>query len=135
MLEQSKLISALSARQFAEGLLAGLAAFDKRKITASQAQLHKAFRRVLVEAKKNQNLNVDLSDVDYDPLYGLSGWLDEFLARAQRDLMISSPNPSYQRIEIQLTPEEGESLLSQYVDHDAIKQLSNLFFQELQHLN
>ena len=131
MAEQLNVTGTISARRFAEGLLAGLAAVDQPSITASQIQLHKAFRRVLAEANKGGTLKVDLSDVDYDPLYGLSGWLDEFLARAQRDLMISSPNPSYQRIEIQLTREEGESLLAQYTDQNAMKQLSNLFIQEL----
>jgi len=117
----------LSAEDFAEGLIAALAIDGKKTITASQTQLHRAFRRVLVGLDERQDLKVDLREVDYDPLYGLSGWLDKFLARAQRDLMISFPNPSYERIEIQLTPAEGERLLRGYGHQEAFRELSSLF--------
>jgi hypothetical protein len=132
MVNEFKVTGTLSARQFAEGLLAGLAAVDQSQIKASQICLHRAFKQVLSEASKNKTLKVDFSDVDYDPLYGLSGWLDEFLARAQRDLMISSPNPSYERIEIKVTRDEGEKLLAQYPNGAVFKDLSKLFIAELQ---
>jgi hypothetical protein len=122
---------ALSADDFAEGLLAGLALGDHRVITASQSELHRAFRRVLSELQLRKDIKVDLRDVDYDPLYQLSGWLDEFLARAQRDLLISFPNPSYERIEIQLTPDEGECILNEYGHPEAFRELSDLFIREL----
>ena len=121
----------LSARRFAEGLLAGLAVNNQRQIPASQLQLHRAFRTVLKNADECHGLHVDVSDVDYDPLYGLSGWLDEFLARAQRDLLISSPNPSYGRIEIKVSPSEGEQILEGYPNGALFKELSKLFVEEL----
>jgi len=130
MENENKATTMLSARQFAEGLLAGLAVANFREITASQLQLHKAFRHIQVIAK-SQAMNVDFSDVDYDPLYGLSGWLDEFLARAQRDLMISAPNPSYGRIEINVTQDEGEHLLASYPNATLFKSLSETFANEL----
>lgn len=132
MMNESMISQSLSATQFAEGLLAGLAVAHNRQITANQSQLHRAFRKVLSQAKLNPNLNLDASDIDYDPLYGLSGWLDEFLARAQRDLLISSPNPSYGRIEIKVTESEGEALLSNYPNGDILKDLSRVFFEQLQ---
>lgn len=131
MKAEQKVPNALSAREFGEGLFAALAAVNHRQINANQPALHKAFRRVLVEVNKTNLLRVDFSDVDYDPLYGLSGWLDEFLARAQRDLLISSPNPSYERIEIKVTPEEGKAFLSRHPNELAFTNLTNMFIQEL----
>ena len=126
-------VEPLSAREFGEALIAAMAAQGTEEITGTQPQVHRAFRNVLTELTANTNLAVDLSDVDYDPLYGLSGWLDEFLARAQRDLLISFPNPSYDRIEIKLTRGEGEEHLSQYKnDAEVLKRLSSLFVNELQ---
>ncbi len=121
----------LTARQFAEALIDGLAAMGQFQITASQTQLHRAFRRILEEVSSNKSINVDVSEIDYDPLYGLSGWLDEFLARAQRDLLISSPNPSYERIQIKITKEEAEDRLSRFKNAQALKNLSNRFVSEL----
>lgn len=121
----------LTAREFAEALIIALAAEGHGEIRASQTKLHKAFRRILAEVAKNDSLEVDLSDVDYDPLYGLSGWLDEFLARAQRDLLISSPNPSYERIQIKLSKEEAGEMLTQNRNAQAIRNLSKLFINAL----
>lgn len=122
---------AITAQVFAEGLLASLAAEKHDEINATQSQLHKAFRQVVQAAAQTEGLSVDLSDVDYDPLYGLSGWLDEFLARAQRDLMISRPNPSYSRIHITLDPEEAEELLGSFPNRLAIKTLSEMFWERI----
>lgn len=129
MASASQLSATLSARQFAEGLLAGLAVARRNKISASQ--IHRAFRQVLTEVETAKVLDVDFSDVDYDPLYGQSGWLDQFLARAQRDLMISYPNPSYGRIEIKVTPSEGREMLDEYPNGAIFKELSQRFFEEL----
>ena len=120
----------MSPDDFAEGLLAALAMTGQTEITVSQNQLHRAFRRVLAEAEKPENLGVDSHDVDYDPLYQLSGWLDKFLARAQRDLLISSPNPSYGRIVIKLSPEEGKTILREYGAQATYERLAAMFLQE-----
>lgn len=121
----------ITAQEFAEGLLAGLAAAHHQEIDATQGQLHKAFRQVVRAAKETQGLSVDLSEIDYDPLYGVSGWLDEFLARAQRDLIISRPNPSYSRIEITLTPEDVEEFLERLPNRSAITTLSDMFWERI----
>ena len=123
---------AMSPDDFAEGLLAALAATEQTQIPVNQNQLHRAFRRVLAEAQKADSLGVDSHDVDYDPLYQLSGWLDKFLARAQRDLLISSPNPSYGRIVVNLTPEEGQIILNEHGNQEAtFRKLATMFLQEL----
>lgn len=121
----------LTARQFAEALFAGLAADHHTEIKATQLQLHKAFRTLMNEVEVRHDLTVDLSEVDYDPLYGLSGWLDEFLARAQRDLMIGSPNPSYGRIDIKVSPREGEEMLAPYTSRTLLQDLSRRFYRQL----
>ena len=121
----------MSADQFFEGLIAALAARNERHLTATQNQLHKAVRTVLCEVNRQNCPEVDLRDVDYDPLYGLSGWFDHFLARAQRDLLISFPNPSYGKIEIQLTQEEGKRLVNELGHEKALDEFSQLFVQEL----
>ncbi len=121
----------LSADKFFEGLIAALAAQGEKNISASQVQLHKAVRIVLREIEKQHYPEIDLSDVDYDPLYELSGWFDKFLARAQRDLLISFPNPSYSRIEIQLTQDEGKHLMSELGHEEALNDFSKLLMQEL----
>lgn len=131
MASAAQISSTLSAREFAEGLLAGLAVSHQKEISANQLRLHKAFLQVLKEVESTRALDVDFSDVDYDPLYGLSGWLDEFLARAQRDLLISSPNPSYGRIVIKVTPAEGAEILAHYSDGAAIKRFSERFVDYL----
>jgi len=129
MANATQLSGTLSARQFAEGLLAGLATAGKTKI--SVGQIHRAFRQILSEVEESKVLDVDFSDVDYDPLYGQSGWLDQFLARAQRDLMVSYPNPSYGRIEIKVTPSEGQEMLDEYANGAIFKELSESFFRKL----
>jgi hypothetical protein len=121
---------AMSPDDFAEGLLAALATTGDTNITVSQNKLHRAFRHVLAEAQKPEILGVDAHDVDYDPLYQLSGWLDKFLARAQRDLLISSPNPSYGRIVINLDSQDGESILKEYGKEATFKKLAAMFLQE-----
>lgn len=123
--------NAITAQEFAEGLLAALAALEHNEITATQSELHKAFRAVVEAAAKADGLSVDLTDIDYDPLYGLSGWLDEFLARAQRDLLISRPNPSYSRIQITISPDEADELLASLPSRTAITYLSQVFWGQL----
>lgn len=123
-------VQAISAQQFAEGLLAGLAAGARTEIRATQPRLHRAFLRV-AQAAKEQHIPVNIAEFDYDPLYGLSRWLDKFLARAQRDLMITTPNPSYARIQIMFTPSEGKRMLKSIPNGDAFSNLSSRFWEEL----
>jgi hypothetical protein len=78
-----------------------------------------------------KEINVDLVDVDYDPLYGLSGWFDRALTRAQRDLLIRFPNPSYDLIEIGVKKDEGEEILSNLGNKKLFFELADLFQQEV----
>ena len=76
--------------------------------------------------KKAGKLEVDLLEVDFDPLYGLSGWLDRALTTAQRDLLISFPNPSYDQIEIRYRPEEATRVLNRIGNADVFADTSGV---------
>lgn len=120
----------VSAEDVLRGLMAALAKRGDSSLVATQPELHKAFYRVLEEVralKKAGKLEVDLLEVDFDPLYGLSGWLDRALTTAQRDLLISFPNPSYDHIEIRYRPDEATRVLNRIGNADVFAELAATF--------
>ena len=123
----------LSANDFLRGLLAALAARGEKNLHANQFDVHRAFYRVVQDFKAGppRPLRVEFIDFDYDPLYGLSGWLDRALTNAQRDLLISFPNPSYERLEIRYGPEEGRQVLAALGHQDEFLSLADRFRTEL----
>ena len=100
----------MTAEQFFQGLLAAIR-LHSDVIEGELADVHRAFHRVLKELAATQVLDVDLFDVDYDPLYGQSGWFDRALTTAQLDSVVSFANPSYKKITIKYEPEECEEIL------------------------
>lgn len=132
MNETSK--SQMPAEDFLRGLLAALAVENHKLLPASQPQIHRAFYRVVKELKKPETksvLDVDLLDVDYDPLYGQSRWFDRAIARAQRNLIVSFPNPTYNNVFIRYEPDEGDRILDALGPRSTFKRLADLFFNEL----
>ena len=124
----------LSANDFLRGLLAALAAKKQNVLSANQSELHRAFHGVLKKLRSpnfSNALSVDLLDVDYDPLYGLSGWLDRALTSAQLDLLISFPNPSYDRIDIRFGQAEGKRIVEAFGSPEAFLELAESFSREL----
>src|SRR5580698_5470238 len=89
----------LPPERFFDGLLAAIS-LKNSVIEGEPTEVHRAFYRVLKELRKGSALNVDLFDVDYDPLYGQSGWFDRALTTAQRDAVLGFANPSYKKIMI-----------------------------------
>jgi hypothetical protein len=88
--------SQLAPEKFFDGLLAAICLETGGVIEGEPTEVHRAFYRVLKELqKKGAVLDVDLFDVDYDPLYGQSGWFDRALTTAQRDAVLGFANPSY----------------------------------------
>ena len=71
---------------------------DEGVIEGEPTEVHRAFYRVLKELRKGGVLDVDLFEVDYDPLYGQSGWFDRALTTAQRDAVLGFSNPSHMKI-------------------------------------
>src|ERR1039458_2671113 len=86
----------LTPEEFFDGLLAAIC-LETDVIEGEPSEEHRAFYRVLKELQKGDILDVDLFEVDYDPLYGQSGWFDRALTTAQRDAVLgwrSTPAPS-----------------------------------------
>jgi hypothetical protein len=123
----------LNLNDFLRGLLAALAARGNKSVLANQFDVHRAFYRVVrdIQTRPTRPLQVDLIDFDYDPLYGLSGWLDRALTNAQRDLLISFPNPSYERLEIRYEPDEGRQILAALGNQDEFLALADGFAADL----
>lgn len=126
----------MTANEFFRGLLAALASKNRTELPARHSDIHRAFFWVLREIRKPEiqnQLNIeDVIDIDYDPLYGQSRWFDRALTRAQRDHIISFPNPSYDTINIKYEPETGKVLLDKLESREAIENLAEIFHSQLE---
>jgi hypothetical protein len=122
----------LTADDLLRGLLAALVENHNDEVLGTRPQIHKAFRRVLSHLRETPFADrVDLWEVDYDPLYGQSRWLDRALTRAQRGRMISFPNPTYERMQIRLGHEEAEGILNRLGEREQFVKLAKLFTDQL----
>src|SRR5262245_49812553 len=100
----------LAPDAFFAGMLAGLASIGRSELTGSRSDLHKAFYAAV--NKCGRTLGLEAEQIDYDPLYGVSPWFDRALTRAQRDLLVNFPNPTYERIEICYETDEALEVLA-----------------------
>jgi len=120
--------SRITPEQFFNGLLAAIRLQEKTGvIQGEQTEVHRAFYRVLKELQKSAVLDVDLFEVDYDPLYGQSGWFDRALTTAQRDAIIGFANPSYKNITIKYSEGEGEEILNSIGAREEFQRLAEVF--------
>lgn len=126
----------MTANEFFRGLLAALASKNRTALPAKHSDIHSAFVRVLREIQKPEiqsQLNIeDVIEIDYDPLYGRSRWFDKALTRAQRDHIVSFPNPSYDKINIKYEPEAWKALLDKLESRQAIENLAEIFHGQLE---
>lgn len=118
--------------QFFDRLLAAIR-LKSNVIEGEPTEVHRAFYRVLKELQKNGSiLDVDLFEVDYDPLYGQSGWFDRALTTAQRDAVLGFANPSYKKIIIKYSEDEGTAILdSTGGAKDEFRRLADVFTDSL----
>src|SRR5580658_9259190 len=116
----------LTAEQFFDGLLAAIR-LNGEFIVGEPTEVHRAFYRVLKELQKSNILDVDLFDVDYDPLYGQSGWFDRALTTAQRDAVLGFANPSYKKIIIKYSPDEGDAIIGLLGARNEFQRLAEVF--------
>jgi hypothetical protein len=116
--------------EFFDGLLAALRQ-QREVIEGEPTQVHRAFYRVLKELQKGSGIDVDLFEVDYDPLYGQSGWFDRALTTAQRDAVLGFANPSYKKITIRLTKEESAAILDAMGAKEEFQRLAGVFTESL----
>jgi hypothetical protein len=120
----------LPPERFFDGLLAAIS-LKNSVIEGEPTEVHRAFYRVLKELRKGSALNVDLFDVDYDPLYGQSGWFDRALTTAQRDAVLGFANPSYKKITIKYSQSESEAILDSIGEKDEFQRLAEVFTSSL----
>lgn len=126
--------TSLSADDFLYGIIAALSVNEYKRISATQHGLHYAFYKVLKkldEPEFKNVIDVDLSKIDFDPLYGLSRWFDRALTRAKRDFLVRFPNPSYNLIDISIGKSESEKMLSGLGSKEAFLKLATLFHHEI----
>jgi hypothetical protein len=122
----------LTPEQFFDGLLAAIVLQKEDGVIEGEpTEVHRAFFRVLKELQKHKLLDVDLFEVDYDPLYGQSGWFDRALTTAQRDAILGFANPSYKKITIKYSKDEGKTILDQIGAADEFRRLAEVFIESL----
>ena len=120
----------LAPEKFFDGLLAAIR-LERHEIEGEPTEVHRAFYRVLKELQKCTVLDVDLFEVDYDPLYGQSGWFDRALTTAQRDAVLGFANPSYKKITIKYSEDEGEAILDSIGAKQELRRLAGVFTKSL----
>lgn len=121
----------LTPETFFDGLLAAISLENNKVIEGEPTEVHRAFYRVLKELRKDNTLGVDLFDVDYDPLYGQSGWFDRALTTAQRNAVLGFANPSYKKITIKYTPQDIKAILEPLGAEDEFRRLARVFTDSL----
>jgi hypothetical protein len=119
-----------TADDFFAGFLAGLTVSRSSQLVGSRTALNRAFYKTIQDPVA-RFADLEALDVDFDPLYGLSPWFDKELTRAQRDLLISFPNPTYAAVEIKLEHQEAEDLLGELGCRDQFVRLAELFVENL----
>jgi hypothetical protein len=119
-----------TADEFFTGFLAAVA-LQRSALEGKRSDLHRAFNRAIHGEAGKAFGAVERFAIDYDPLYGLSPWFDRALTRAQRDLLLDFSNPSYKKVVLRLTHEEGERRLGSLGMPDAFKKLAAAFLGEL----
>lgn len=118
--------------QFFDGLLAAIRLQKQEGVIEGEpTEVHRAFYKVLKETQKSSILDVDLFEVDYDPLYGQSGWFDRALTTAQRDAVLGFANPSYKKITIKYSQDEGTAILDSMGAKDEFHRLAEVFTNTL----
>ncbi len=104
----------MTSNELFRGLLAAVSA-RKPELPGDHDAIHGAFYRVLEEVRKPEvraSLEVeDLIEIDFDPLYGQSGWFDRALTRAQRDQikLVSRIHPMIGFASVTMTSPEAQS--------------------------
>jgi hypothetical protein len=114
------------------GFLAAVA-LQKRTLQGTRSELHQAFHSAMAKAQQNEFVDLEALDIDFDPLYEVSPWFDRALTRAQRDLLVSFPNPSYERIHISYNAKEAQELLARLGHREEFENIAKIFLDTLQH--
>ena len=119
--------------RFFAGFLAGLRLVHTERLAADRTRFNRAFYEAITHAPLP--FSVDALEIDYDPLYGVSHRFERQLTRAQRDLLISFPNPTYAVVDIKLREDQAERLLEQIGNRAAFVALAQAFLAGLPQKN
>ena len=119
-----------TADDFFAGFLAALTVSRHSHLVGSRTALNRAFYKA-IQSPEASFVDLNALDVDFDPLYGLSPWFDKELTRAQRDLLVSFPNPTYAAVEIKFEPQEAQELLNELGFGEQFVRLAQLFVENL----
>lgn len=120
----------LTADDLLRGLLAALVVNESKEVPGTRPEIHRAFYRVLNSVRQAplaDQIEVNLDDVDFDPLYGQSRWLDRALTRAQRGRVVCFPNPTYERMEVLFGKDEAAAILEGLQAREPFIELARLF--------
>ena len=111
---------------FFAGFIAAIALIGSKRLMGSRIALNRAFWQAV---KGPEGQFVDLRDlaIDFDPLYGVSPWFERALTRAQRDLLVSFPNPTYQAVEIKLNSDQANQVLDLTGNRERFMALAEAF--------
>jgi hypothetical protein len=127
----------MTSNELFRGLLAAVSA-RKQELPGDHDAIHRAFFQVLQEVRRpevQERLELeDLIEIDFDPLYGQSNWFDRALTRAQRDQIISFPNPSYDTIRIRYDENARSRILNRLGSAPTItiRHLAEIFVNHLE---
>jgi hypothetical protein len=126
----------LSADRFFAGFIAALRTVRNDEVghsvrlTGDRVTLNRAFWHA-INAPEAHFVERERLSIDFDPLYGVSPWFERALTRAQRDLLISFPNPSYVAVEIKLDTDQAERLLKITGHRDEFVALARAFMARM----
>jgi hypothetical protein len=128
--------STLSSDRFFAGFIAALRAVRSDepgasvRLTGNRTTLNRAFWHT-INGPEAQFVDSAQLSIDFDPLYGISPWFERALTRAQRDLLIGFPNPSYVAVEIKLNQQQAERLLKITGYHNEFVALAKAFLARM----
>ena len=127
----------MTGDRFFAGLIAAIRTLSEdleptatSRITGNRVSLNRAFYRA-ISGPAGHFVNRKQLAIDYDPLYGVSPWFERALTRAQRDLLISFPNPTYAAVEIKLKKDQAEQLLDMTGHRDQFLALAKAFMTNM----
>jgi hypothetical protein len=120
----------LTGDRFFAGLLAGIRLIEPNRLTGSRIALNRAFYKA-IHGPEGAFVDKKRLAIDYDPLYGVSPWFERALTRAQRDLLISFPNPTYAAVEIKLSEPQAGKLLELTGYRDEFVALAKAFLSNV----
>jgi hypothetical protein len=128
--DSSSTFPKMTSDRFFAGFLAGIKLAMRDRLPGSRLALNRAFCDVMNGPEGKFARAADLS-IDFDPLYGVSPWFERALTRAQRDLLVSFPNPTYAIVEIKLNEEQAKKMLDLTGNKDQFIALAKAFVSKI----